>query len=119
MFSVGDIDVSPSGANTFSNGEVVTKVGQLNSVRWDASYICRRQGIGGLEGTVNWDTPNHDISRVPTPSPAYGEFGTLRFKYLQPGNYTVNMDISTSCLDVNRPPNACRSRGQFDVRVAK
>jgi|ERR1035437_3078641 hypothetical protein len=102
----------------FSDANVDAKVEEWKDVKWDVSYICRRQGLGGTDGTVKWDTPDRDISKVPIAAPEYGLWGTMTFRYLQPGHYTVSMDVNTSCLDINMPPNPCRSHGEFQVNVS-
>jgi hypothetical protein len=121
LFTPGKLDVPSSAPNSFSGGMVKATVGQWNSVQWDASYICRRQGIkGGVDGKVFWDTPNHDFNRLPTDDVSFGEWGTLKFKYLVPGRYTVKMDLSTTCrADSGEPDNECRAAGEFDVQITK
>jgi hypothetical protein len=103
----------------FSEADVKIKVSEWKEVTWDASYICRRQGIAGAaQGSINWGTPASDISTLPGAAPAYGEWGKMKFRYLQPGHYTVSMDMAVSCIDVGQPPNPCRATGRFDVTVA-
>jgi hypothetical protein len=102
----------------FSDANVDANVEEWKDVRWDASYICRRQGLGGTDGSIKWDTPNRDTSKVPIVAPEYGLWGTMTFRYFQPGHYTVSVDVSTSCLDINVPPNPCRSHGEFQVNVS-
>jgi hypothetical protein len=104
----------------FSEPELTAKVDQFTEVHWDASYLCRRQGLAGpASGKVEWGTPYGEYSRLPGAAPAYGLWGTMKFKYFQPGRYTVNMDVNASCIDVNMPPNPCTARGQFDVSVLR
>lgn len=102
----------------FSEADIHVRVGEWKDVNWDASYICRRQGIAGaVDGSVAWGTPSRDASTLPGAAPAYGEWGKMTFKYLQPGRYTVTMDMTANCIDVGLPPNPCRAHGQFDVTV--
>lgn len=102
----------------FSDADVDAKVEEWKEVRWDASYICRRQGLGGSGGAIKWDTPNRDMTKISVAPPTYGLWGTMKFRYFQPGHYTVSMDVNTSCIDVNMPPNPCSSRGEFQVNVS-
>ncbi len=107
-------------AMVFSDSDVTAKVDEFKEVRWDASYLCRRQGLAGpASGKIEWGTPYGEYSRLPGAAPAYGLWGTMRFKYFRPGRYTVNVDVNASCIDVNMPPNPCTARGQFDVTVSR
>ena len=102
----------------FSQSQVAVQVNEWTEVRWDASYICRRQGIAGpVNGTVNWGTGDGKVDLLPGAAPAYGEWGSLKFRYGKPGRYTVAMDMATSCIDVGMPPNPCKATGQFIVTV--
>jgi hypothetical protein len=102
----------------FSDANVESTVEEWKKVKWDVSYICRRQGLGGTDGTIKWDTPDRATSKIPIAAPHYGLWGTMEFRYFQPGRYTVSMDVNTSCLDINVPPNPCRSHGEFQVIVS-
>jgi len=104
----------------FSEPELTANIDEFKEVRWDASYLCRRQGLAGpASGKVEWGTPYGDYSRLPGAAPAYGLWGTMKFEYFRPGRYTVNMDVNASCIDANMPPNPCTARGQFDVTVSR
>jgi hypothetical protein len=102
----------------FPAQEVEARVNEFTDFRWNAAYICRNQGIAGpATGRVDWNTPNGDYSTLPGAAPAYGEWGTMRFKYFRPNRYRVTMDVNASCIDVGMAPNPCTARGQFDVNV--
>jgi hypothetical protein len=52
---------------------VTVKVDEWTEVRWDASYICRRQGIAGpVNGTVTWGTGDGKVDLKSTNGLRYG-----------------------------------------------
>ncbi len=111
------------GQNTtyISGSDIDLKVGEWHRFSWDASYICRKQAVGGaITGQIFWGTPSHDADRLPTADGTVpAELGTVEFRYLRPGHYTVNVEVYATCIDLGKPPNSCKSSNMVGVDVTK
>lgn len=110
---------SACGSNTvvFDPASIATRVNSENTVKWDANYICRRQGIkNDVDGKIFWGD-GKTYRQLPAERYARGEWGTAKFKYLKSGDYDITIEMTAICQDRNYPDNSCTAKGTLHVHV--